>query len=120
MGDSSGNTKLEKSRKQRILKGEATESWREKNQRKREDAKKGNFRGEEEETEQDRLSSEEGKHGPCAGNYHLGVSRNRLLMVTNPIQSNPICPICPSTRGNPLSSFHIPARYVVDIACTTR
>ena len=34
------------------------------------------------------IRCEEGKHGPCAGNYHLGVSRNRLLMVTNPIQSN--------------------------------
>jgi hypothetical protein len=37
-----------------------------------------------------------------------------------PIQSNPFCPICPSTRGNPFPSFHIPARKVVDLARTIR
>ena len=102
--ESSGNTKLRRAKERRILKGEArdkTESWREKT-RKREDAKKGNFRGEEEETEKAWASSEEGKDGPCAANSHLGDSR----MVTNPIQSNPSH--LPQHMGNPFSSFHIP------------
>jgi hypothetical protein len=115
--DSGGNTKLRRAREQRILKGETrdeAESWREKNQREREDAKKGNFRGEEEETEKDRASSEEGKHGPCAGNCLVGVSR----MVTNPIQSNQSSHLR-LHHGKSFLLLSHPARKVVDLARAT-
>ena len=72
------------------------ESWGEKS-REREDAKKGKFggQGERDETE---TAFEETKGGPCAGNCHLGSSRDQLVTNLNPIRL-----ICASPTGSPIS-----------------
>lgn len=116
--DSSGNTKLRKAKEPRVSKGESRDKGgklERENQRKREKMPKKEISGGEEERRQSKedKASEQGKHGPCAGNYHLGVSRNLLLLVT--IQS-----LSCIGRGKFLLLLSHPARKHVGLALTTR
>jgi hypothetical protein len=72
--------------------------------------KKESSGGKESETTE--TAFEETKGGPCAGNCHLGSSRDQLVTNLNPIRL-----ICASPTGSPISR---PPRKVVGLALPTR